>query len=909
MPNDIVSNAIDELARPAAASWRSKMPPALARELAALREQYDATLRKALGQSEIEQRFLRDPVGVLDEAKIPLSAAMRAALRGPSGVAELATPRRLFVPGAQILTPQVAVRIRDGEAAPHVPLAHAGVRDLIPEPFAHYFKRTGDQTHGFPVVYEITRKCVEDIGAQWFDSGPLHDLMNALIAKIPDAALRGLAAVAKLAQAAFDLDVSIGMPAGQTSTLPDLLTIALAIPHADPSAPPSTDVQVSARLAITASVVVDHSDPQREQIYLDVAHALAACTATIRFANVPLVGTRELDLSSEFAGLLGALALDGVHPGRIPVFFDVPVDRSGATAYKPTRYDLRLLDDPTNPDCDALALLMSFAGAEAGDRSAFTASFLTSGSGIVVDFNWLRSKILPKLKEALSLPTDIDAESGWWFGEAPIAGDDAVLTALGLGVLPGTHTITIVLSVRKSGDCYTATGSLSATMSVGVVDGVFTFAAPQLGAPLVSVDIPWYCYLASILVGGALGGILAGSLGSLVGMVLVPVLLHSVQNIAQSVLQAVVDKVDAPIASATAGIQQIDLGQLKTVLQYAAIDDLVMLHRVTALDHLPALIERSVFVPNGGYLDLSNGEVAPMQGTVGDLGVAGTGASRVLMTLGRAALAPIGVVDPEAVTRVELYRASYATTQRVPLDQLAPGTPPVPTGMVWAVRDDAGHYSRFTVTGAPADGLWIHFKTYPLELGENIVTPALQLTGAFAAFHRPPSIGAAPTAPTAPALHVQVGTGGAAWAIWGSPDSWYDVGTFTAKATGFASPVSCQWSVAQQPLTATTGTLTVAGAPVSYQLAGASLTLTVDPLVLMTMTIGVAVSDANGRQAFASISAATVGGGHLGDVITPQVPELGDYLRAYKKHIGPWVELDPETVADRGYRVITERRG
>lgn len=892
--------------------WTKMVPPELAKELALLRQKYDATITKALKDPETEQRYIQNPVQVLDQLKVPLSTALRKALEGPTGMDKLAVPPRLFLPVKQVVIPETNVHIREKEPVVQ-PYPHpiANVYLFTPDPWAHIFKPTGFLNHGFPVVYEITKQYIKSLSSQWFDQGPVHDLIQELSKKIPDQVLRALQELLNLAHETFDLDIDLGMPPGKTTTLPDVLTISLSIPHLDPANPPDPNkIQVSAFLSISASVIVDHSDPACEQVYMDLVNNLAGCTATFTF-KFPNQNPQVFDLSNDFSMLLKSMKLDKKNPGRIPVFFDVPVDRSGKTDMVPTRYDMRILDDTSSADCDTLALLMSFKGYENGDRNAFTQSFISSGSGLLVDFNWLRAKILPLLKTALKLPTDIDPDSGWWLGEAPIEnGDGAVLTTLGLGILPGDPKITVIMTARKGGDCYTAYGAMSVTLDLGAdKDGKLIFDV-NLGTPTVNIDVPWYCYLLSIVVGGALGGFLLGSIGTLVGMILTPCLLFSIQGIAQTTLSDITDKVNAKIQGQTTQIDKIDLGFLKTVIKNATFDDLLMLQEVTIYDSLPALLSETVFIPDGGYLDLTNGQVAPMQGSVGSLGIAGSGANRVLMTIGNTSISPVGIQDPETVTRYQIYHCSYQTTQRLSLGQFGSwsGSQFQPNRMVWAARTEDGHFARFSVTAAPDDGLWIQYKTYPLEMGEAVVTPVLSLSGGFTA-HK---VYVLPTPGTQPAFQSLAGLGTTAWGSWGTKTTWYDEGNFTVSGTGFKNPLSIQWKVQGQALAGSSGNVTVNGAQFQYEVKGPALKLTIYPIVIMSILIEASVTDANGRHATTSLTAKTVGGGMFAlidnEAKQKETPGLGEYMRAYKKHIGPWTEIDPMHVVDQGYRVDTQAR-
>ena len=343
-----------------ARSWRGKVPPELAKEIAGLRR-HDARIGDALKDAATSQRFLVSPTSVLDDLKIPLSEGLRGRLSGRTGMDVLATPHRLRLPGNPVISPDVNVRIQEkSDETPGLPSPGGLVR--LWNLFPNLFKPTGALDHGYPVVYEITKACIHDLITQWFDRGPLANMIDGITQQVTDPVLQGAIKLADLAYQDFDLDLDLGMPEGQTTSYPDVMTITLRVPRPDSNATPSTGtVSVSILLRLAASVVVDHTDPQKEEFYLDLAHFLADCEATLTVANLPVVGTQVVDLSSSFATFLKE------NYPKVKVFFDVPVDRSGRSELKPTQVDVRIIDDPTSSDCDAIVLLLSFSDSRGHD--------------------------------------------------------------------------------------------------------------------------------------------------------------------------------------------------------------------------------------------------------------------------------------------------------------------------------------------------------------------------------------------------------------------------------------------------------------------------------------------------------------------------------------------------------------
>lgn len=878
-------------------SWRSRVPPELSKELETLRR-FDTVIRDALKDPETTERFLVSPVGVLDDLKIPIPPDLRKRLSAKNGINQLLVPHRLRLPGNPVITPVVNVRINDRPSTPTLPLPLGQARLFN---WWNPFKPSGLLDNGYPVVYEIAKSCIRDLLAQWFDRAPLSAILNDLTQNVTDPALQELIKLANLVSSEFDLDLDLGIPSGMTTSYPDILTITAQVPQpGSTAANSSSTVRISVFLRIAASLVVDHSDPQREQFYLDLANCLADCEAKITFANIPMVGTKVVELSSPFSEFLRT------HYPRVNVFFDVPIDRSGASELKPTQVDIKIIDDSSSADSDTLALMLSFADMGPGNRAGFTQSFVGDGSGLVIDFNWLRAKILPELERALNLPTPIDRTTGMWTGTAPISGGEgANLTFLALGVLQGSRDVTVMLGISKDGDCYSASASMAATLSIGVDQGKLIFQPPQFSSPSVDVDIPWECYLLSILVGGVLGSIVFGEIGTVVGTIVAPLLLHSIQGVAEGIVQSAVETVNSTLQNETAGIQQLDLGFLKLAVQDASFDDLLVFQKVDIVDSIPALTENTAFIPNGGYLDLVTGQIAPLTGNVGNLAWVGTGSNRVLMSLGNTALALVGNLDPACVTRYRLYHCSFSTSQRLTLTQLADRNDSQyqPNGLVYAAHTEDGHYARFTITEIADDGLWLHYKTYPRAAAEQVVVPTVELRGQFVA--RPIQIvGTSPK----PKFQSLAGTGSRKWGTWIDPNvDWCDNGTFYANWIGFKEPLLLNWKVQDQELTGNTGTITVNGTQIRYEMSGAQLNLMLYPIVIVAIEIEAELRDADGHQGVARIIVHTVAGGLAGLVgatMSPGViPPLDEYLVAYRKHVGPWTEIDPASIADQGYRV------
>src|SRR5262249_3880923 len=160
----------------------------------------------------------------------------------------------------------------------------------------------------------------------------------------------------------------------------------------------------------------------------------------------------------------------------------------------------------TSPsDLDAVGFLLTFAGGSAGDRGAFTQSFLgaTDRGGIAIAFEWLCRVVSPQIDTALNL--DGAFSDCHLTRTVRIDADKEVdLTELSLSV--DDDFIRVAARVTKSGFCYDASGTVAARIRMAVVGGQLVVQA-EVEAPHVDVDIPWYCWLAGAVIGAIIAGV------------------------------------------------------------------------------------------------------------------------------------------------------------------------------------------------------------------------------------------------------------------------------------------------------------------------------------------------------------------------------------------------------------------
>jgi hypothetical protein len=144
----------------------------------------------------------------------------------------------------------------------------------------------------------------------------------------------------------------------------------------------------------------------------------------------------------------------------------------------------------------------------------------------------------------------------------------------------------------------------------------------------------------------------------------------------------------------------------------------------------------------------------------------------------------------------------------------------------------------------------------------------------------------------------------AKWGAWTAAlDSYYvSDGKFCLSQIGLKTPLQTLWTVNGQALSGSSGTVVLNGIPFNFQCNTQELDLQMNPTqdtdVSFSVTIAASVKDAIGQQLSASVNS-TASAHHdsgigFGSMVTPSIDQ---YIKAYKIHIGPWIELDPEAAA------------
>ena len=226
--------------------------------------------------------------------------------------------------------------------------------------------------------------------------------------------------------------------------------------------------------------------------------------------------------------------------------------------------------------------------------------------------------------------------------------EDVDLTEL--SIEPRDGFIRVSATVRKSGFCYEASGTVAALIRMEIRDGRLIVDS-EVEDPDVDIDIPWYCALAAAVVGVIIGGLLFGLIGAIVGGILLPIILwlttEGVEGIIERAAQEIADAINDLSPSVDVPAVGIEL-----IFSDVFIDDVTIAGRLLISDNAPIRAEGTVVLPNGSCLDLDSGRVGtPDRLPSVDLSWQGSGFGRELRAVCGARLARTDIARFDEVTR------------------------------------------------------------------------------------------------------------------------------------------------------------------------------------------------------------------------------------------------------------------
>jgi hypothetical protein len=553
----------------------------------------------------------------------------------------------------------------------------------------------GDQTHGYDLVLEFAEQAYQELLSVLFDTD------GFLFGTI----LGGLG---------IDLDPSIGFS----------VTVAFDRPGGIPAnATDTVDIQVllgdagsTGSMRIVASVDVDSSAADTDLTQINLKDKLWLTEIDILGHSIP--------------GLNGLFAAFLRNKVEVIPLLPWPVDRATTSNTTIKAADTHIVDDTSPADRDASAFLVTFGNGTAGNRNAFSQSFISPGGngGLAVSFAWICRVISPMIDEALNLG---GAFQNCQLTRTVRVDEDNEVDLTGLSITPDDGFIHVVASVSKSGFCYSATGTVGAKIKISVTNGNLQVEA-HVYDPNVDVDIPWYCWIAGAVIGALLGGLLFGVIGAIVGAVLVPVITFVAQEVIEGIVNGVAAKITEALNKITPSVDIPAVG-FNLIFSDAFIDDVQIDTRVQPIDTAPVRATGTILVPNGAAVDLDSGKIGPRDMPGGDIAVLGSSFLRQVEAVCGARWARTGLTRFDDLYRAAVYGYAYAAPNPVPLTDLAQfnplgqifGNPYDETLRIYGVRTNEGRWAAIQAVDVTDEAIRFRYITW--EKAQATV----QIVGAF----------------------------------------------------------------------------------------------------------------------------------------------------------------------------------
>lgn len=561
-----------------------------------------------------------------------------------------------------------------------------------------------------------------------------------------------LAALQDLLGTAFaDNDIACTLVSAYTDTLPPLtppgalgpcdpftLTVSLSPPTDVPLPPGATNpVDITIRTGnatagtftrIVVGLVADHSPAALDVLALDLANELYHARVLLTVAGV----------TTPVAGDAAALIRSAVPPLALP---PVPVTRGTTDCELVSAADVTVIDDPTGVTGDAVGVLLTMGGGTAGDPAAFTGGVVPPGSdGVLgVALDWLCRCLSERLTSELNLPAgsmqDCRLQQTVRIDEA----QEVDLTELTLTLEP-PRSLLVEAKVRKEGFCYEASGSVRVHISLAIENGNLVLNH-DVESPEVDIDVPWYCWVAAVIIGIVVGVLTGWLLDIVVGIVLgivvggiLVLLLWLLDQVITGIIAGVTDALSQSLGNAVPDVE-IPLLGFDIALESIFIDDIAMGFAVLPISRFPLRSEGELYLPNGRACDLDSGTTGPPGLPGADLAWEGAGQARRLHTRCGARVAATGSTRIEEFSRYRLSNLPYQGPTTVAFDRLfwhygaALGffevDRNIPTLAVFGVRTSEGRLAAVQAVRLDDDAVWLRYRTYEARV------PSVRIEGEF----------------------------------------------------------------------------------------------------------------------------------------------------------------------------------
>ncbi|MBK8954088.1 MAG: hypothetical protein IPM34_00840 [Saprospiraceae bacterium] len=540
----------------------------------------------------------------------------------------------------------------------------------------------GNQTHGYDMVIEVSSQSLQNLLSAVFDNdGFLEGLLPSSLGN-----LLGF-------EVALDFNRPPSLPASAVN--PVHLSVELNL-----------SLGLSGTLDLVVGMDVNRDASNLDVVIFDFPNKLYSCTLTV--SGLPATVTN-----------LAANAIkNSLENNSIPIV-PVPVTRTSTNTLDITRADVKVIDDATSVNNDALGVALTFGGGSIGNLNNFTSAFARAGAGaaVAINFSWICRNISPKIEEGIGLPAGSFAGCSF-SGEHEIR-DGVKLTSM--SIRPDDDFIQLSGTVSKSGTCYDASGRFSARIQVAIVAGELRVSF-ETDDPDIDISIPWYCYLGAAVLGALLGGIIFGVIGAIVGGIIVPLLIY----IAESVLESTLESVTQEVTDAINSIEDINvrLVGVENVLDTAFIDDMTVGYNMHPKEYWPVKAEGTIQLRSGDYLDLDTGLVRKENFTGADLKLYGANQSRSIKILCGSSCSSMGSIKPfNFIRRYNLMMLNYGVFGELPLHHFALYFP-LPffqddyyeTRSIFAYKTSDASLGFFQVTDVNEDTFVLRYKTYKTSL-------------------------------------------------------------------------------------------------------------------------------------------------------------------------------------------------
>ena len=427
-------------------------------------------------------------------------------------------------------------------------------------------------------------------------------------------------------------------------------------------------------------------------------------------------------------GLFATLLRDSV---QLIALLPVLVDRTTTSNVMMKAADVRIIDDTSPADKDASAALITFGNGAAGNRNAFTQSFISAGGngGIAVSFAWMCRVISPIIDSALQLG---GAFTNCHLTRTIRIDQDNEVDLVGLTIAPANDFIDVQVKVSKSGFCYDATGTVGARIKIKVTGGnlivqaqvdprTSTSTSPgTAGSPAPSSA---HCSAACCS---------ASSVGS--SGVLVPLITYIAQEVIEGTINAVAQHITDALNSIAPTIEVPAVG-FNLLFSDASIDDVFIACNVQPIDTAPVRASGTIDLRNGMAVDLDCGQTGPLDMPGADLALVGVRLDRLMEAVCGARLARTGLRSLDGLARSALYGFSYDAPNPIPLAELAQldplggifGNPFDESLLVYGVRTNEDRWAAVQAIEVTWDLIRLRYITWEKPM------PSVTITGGFPA--------------------------------------------------------------------------------------------------------------------------------------------------------------------------------